>query len=415
MSATRRVLSRVQNKAPAAYAAAPGTPWAGMGTPTADGLQAFGAVSTLFSLVHRLTTAVAAVDWRMYRTTANPRPGIYHGEADRQEVLAHPALDVWNNPNPHMSRQELVETYLQHAELAGDGFLVIEFNPFAQSLPLELWPVRPDRMKPVPSVEDFLTGWVLTDAAGQQVPFPAAEILQMKYGPHPTDPYRGMGPVGSLLNVISSTQAAQLWNALFFRNNATPRGMWSIEDSVDDDEFREFQARLREQHQGVQNAHRDIVVDNGAKYTAIQVSAKDMQLVETFGVNRDVILEAYGMSKTMIGASESETNRATAETAEYIFAKYQLVERLERIKLILNQRFLPLFGTAARGVEFDYDNPVPEDKEAERADRESRVQSAVALVDAGWAPEEALKCMGLPPMTWVGPQNPANRPQEAMA
>jgi HK97 family phage portal protein len=303
-----------------------------------------------------------------------------------------------------MTQRELVETYIQHAELAGDSFLTVE--TMGLGFPVELWPLRPDRMTPVPSVENFLDGWEYRGANGRATPFDAGEVLQYKHGPHPTDPYRGMGPVATLLWTLGSHQAAQVWNQMFFTNGATPRGVWSIDDSVDDPEFEDFQRRLREQHRGSRNAHRDLVVDNGAKYTPISISAKDLQLVEQFGVNREMILEAYGMSKTMLGASESETNRATAETAEYVFAKYQLVDRLDKLKDILNLRFLPLFGPSARGVEFRYRNPVPEDEESEREDRDSRVAAAASAIEKGADPAAAYEAYGLPEMVWPDPAEP---------
>lgn len=396
MSATLRAIRRVTAKAPVAYAPSSGI--ATQLTPQpAGGLEAYSAVSTLFSVVHQLASSVASTEWYMCETPTQGRAR-YRSDEER-EITRHPALDTWNNPNDHMSQRELVETYIQHAELVGDSFLDIE--TLGLGFPVELWPLRPDLMTPVPSREDYLAGWQMRGVDGQTTDFDPAEILQYKHGPHPTNPYRGMGPVATLLWVLGSHQAAQIWNAMFFQNGATPRGYWSIDDSLDQPDFDEFTVRLREQHKGARNAHRDIVADNGAKYTPISISAKDLQLVEQFGINADMIREAYGVSKTMLGVAESETNRATAETAEYVFAKYRLVERLDKIKDILNQRFLPLYGTSARGAEFRYRNPVPADEEGERAERDSRVAAASAAIDKGADPAAAYEAYELPEMVWA--------------
>lgn len=406
MSATLRLVRRVTAKAPVAYAPTSGIA-SQLTTQPAGGLDAYGLVSTLFSVVHQLVTSAAAVEWYLCET---PTQGRARTRADEErEVTKHPALDTWNNPNDHMTQRELVETWLQHAELVGDSFLAVE--SMGLGFPVELWPLRPDRMMPVPSREDFLSGWQMRGVDGQTTDFEPREILQYKHGPHPTDPYRGMGPVPTLLWTLGSHRAAQVWNAMFFENGATPRGYWSIDDSLDQGEFAEFQVRLLEQHKGARNAHRDIVADNGAKYTPISISAKDLQLVEQFGVNADMIREAYGMSKTMLGVAESETNRATAETAEYVFAKYRLVERLDRMKDILNLRFLPLYGTSARGVQFKYRNPVPEDEESERAELDSKVKAAHAAITAGADPAVAYERYELPEMVWTKPEPPPVEPE----
>jgi hypothetical protein len=52
-------------------------------------------------------------------------------------------------------------------------------------------------------------------------------------------------------------------------------------------------------------------------------------------------------------------------------------------------------------VEFDYDSPVPDDLDREAAERTSKVNAAVALVNAGWDSVEVLESMGLPPMTFT--------------
>jgi hypothetical protein len=73
----------------------------------------------------------------------------------------------------------------------------------------------------------------------------------------------------------------------------------------------------------------------------------------------------------MLGLSE-EVNRATAQAAEYVFGKWLIVPRLERIKQALNDEFLPLFGPTTKGLEFDYESPVDDDADAgeRRADVE---------------------------------------------
>jgi hypothetical protein len=95
----------------------------------------------------------------------------------------------------------------------------------------------------------------------------------------------------------------------------------------------------------------------------------------------------------MTGAVD-DVNRANAEAAEYVFSKWVLVPRLERIKQALNADLLPLFGVT--DVEFDYESPVQEDAVAVNASRDSRVNAAVSLVAAGFDPAEVLEAMDLP-------------------
>ncbi len=254
-------------------------------------------------------------------------------------------------------------------------------------------------MVPVPHPTDFLTGWVYAGPSGEKVPLNRNEVVQLKM-PNPLDPYRGMGPVQSLLVDLDSTRYSAQWNRNFFLNSAEPGGIIEVDRRLDDDEFNEMTGRWREQHQGVAQAHRVAVLEQG-KWVERSFNQRDMQFVQLREVSRDIIREAFGMSKTMLGQTE-DVNRATAEAAEYVFARYQLVSRLERIKGVLNNEFLPMFGPTGQGVEFDYSNPVPNDREATNAERASKASAAVQLVSAGYDPAEVLDTVGLPPMTFVG-------------
>ncbi len=392
-------LGALLNKTPVSFVSRGSMPYPTMQRNDAESqMRQMGSVGTLFAIVHRISNSVAAVDWKLYRKNEDARRAYGPLEDRRVEVTRHLALDIWNNPNPFYTRQEFVESFTQHLDLTGEGYWVVARDARA-SFPMELWPVRPDRMVPVPHPTDFLTGWVYAGPSGEKVPLNRNEVVQLKM-PNPLDPYRGMGPVQSLLVDLDSTRYSAQWNRNFFLNSAEPGGIIEVDRRLDDDEFNEMTGRWREQHQGVAQAHRVAVLEQG-KWVERSFNQRDMQFVQLREVSRDIIREAFGMSKTMLGQTE-DVNRATAEAAEYVFARYQLVSRLERIKGVLNNEFLPMFGPTGQGVEFDYSNPVPNDREATNAERASKASAAVQLVSAGYDPAEVLDTVGLPPMTFVG-------------
>jgi HK97 family phage portal protein len=364
-------------------------------------MRAYGAVGTLFATVHRTSADTAKVEWRLWRKAASGK------KEDRTEVTRHAALDLWNRPNPFYTRQEFVETFQQHIDLTGEGWWVVGRNP-RSPLPLELWPVRPDRMAPVPSATDFIAGYVYTGPDGEKIPLELADVMQLKM-PNPLDPYRGLGPVQAILTDIDSEKYSAEWNRNFFVNGAEPGGIIELPEHLGDDEFDEMTTRWREQHQGVANAHRVAVIERGGKWVDRKYSMRDMQFTELRRASRETIREAFGMSKTMLGAAESETNRATAEAAEYVYAKYQITERLDRIKGVLNTELLALYGPGAGDLEFDYEDPVPENAEADNAGRDSKVAAAVALIGQGADPAETMQAFELPDIPFAAP-TPAPAP-----
>ncbi|MEU2510558.1 phage portal protein [Streptomyces syringium] len=357
-------------------------------------MRAMGSVGTLFAIVRRTTEATSQVEWKLFRQA---KSGL---REDRVEVTSHAALDLWNKPNQFMPRQEFVETFQQHMDLTGEAWWVIARDPRA-SIPLELWPVRPDRMEPRPDPDEFLTGYLYRGPAGEQVPLGRDEVVQLRT-PNPLDPYRGMGPVQALLADIDATKFSAEWNRSFFYNSAEPGGLVEVDKRLSDQEFDEFNARWGEQHKGVANAHRVGLLEGGMKWVDRKYTMRDMQFAELRQVSREIIREAFGMPKGMLGTVD-DVNRANAEAGEVMFSRYLVVPRLERIKAALNHELLPLFGATARGLEFDYCDPVPADRELEAKELTAKAAAARELIDAGAYGPEALAAVGLPEIAFGQP------------
>jgi HK97 family phage portal protein len=359
-------------------------------------LSAMGSVGTLFAIVHRLSNATSQVEWKLYR---KPCPG---SKDERTEVISHAALDLWRKPNPFMPGQEFVESFQQHVDLTGEGWWVISK---AGTLPLELWPVRPDRMAPIPDRRDFIAGYVYTSPDGEQVPLRRDEVIQLRM-PNPEDIYRGMGPVQAILTDLDATKYSAEWNRNFFLNSSEPGGIIEVDKRLSDDEFDELTARWGEQHRGISRAHRVAVIEAGMKWVDRSFSQRDMQFAELRGVSSAVIREAFGLPKFAIGDVD-DVNRAVAEASAVWFASYLTVPRLERIKGSLNFELLPMYGPGAEDLEYDYVSPVPEDAERQDARLTAQANAAKTLTDAGYDPAGVLDTVGLPPIVHLGRPEPA--------
>lgn len=365
-------------------------------------MEAVIANSTLFAIVDRCATGMASIDWHLYRKAPPGAPA-----EDRQEVTVHAALDLWNRPNSFFTQQEFVETTQQHHELTGEMFWVIARDP-RSPIPLELWPVRPDRMRPVPDPQRFLVGYIYCGPDGEEVPLGLDEVIFVRR-PNPLDPYRGMSAVASAMVPIEGAAFAAEWNRNFFKNSAEPGGLIRVERKLSKPEFTLLRQRWAEQHQGVAAAHRVAVLEGGAEWVERKYTQKDMQFVELRQATREDIREAFGFPKPLLGAVD-DVNRANAEAAEYVFAKWLMIPRADRYKGALNNDLLPLFD--ATDLEFDYDSPVAEDEEAENAERDSKVQAAVALINLGADPTEVFDWLEIPafPVTTPAPPPAAGAP-----
>jgi HK97 family phage portal protein len=389
----RSLIGTIVNKAPVSFTQQRPSIYSAQPRNDATGqMMAMGAVGTLFAITSRLANATSQVDWKLYRKAASGRP------EDRVEVTRHLALQIWNKPNDFMTRQEFVESFQQHVDLTGEGWLVVERDSRA-TFPTGLWYVRPDRIDPVPDPVDFLSGYVYTSPDGQKVPLERNEVIQLRM-PNPLTPYRGMGPVQSVMLDVESARYSAEYNRNFFKNSAEPGGIIEMPDGVSDDDFNEMRDRWNEQHRGVSGAHRVAILEGGAKWVDRKYTQRDMQFVELSGLSSEKIREAFAFPKPLLG-SVDDVNRANAEAGEVVFARWLIVPRLERIKQALNNDFLPLFGSTGQGLEFDYCNPVPEDQVAENDELTARSNAASTLINAGLDPVGVLSAVGLPEIAYV--------------
>lgn len=362
-------------------------------------LEVYGQVGTLFAVVNTLASDTAAVKWTCYKTAAS---GL---EEDRVPAPEHPSVELWNKPNPHMPGRMFREIFQQHVELVGEADFVISTVKIAgANVPIEMWPVRPDRIKPVPDPYEFIKGYVYTSPDGEKVPLEPHEVQRIMM-PNPADPYRGLGPVQAIMTDLDSAKYSAEWNRNFFENSAEPGGVIEVDHRMQDDEFEELRERWNAGHRGVNKAHRVAILESGAKYVARGFTQKDMQFAELRMLSRNVILEAFGFPKHMLGIAE-DVNRANAEAAEYLYSKYRLVQRLDRIKGMLNHGILPMYGKRGQGYEWDYENPVAENSEARNAAVTANSAALVAMVEKGFEVEDVLQYLGMPEIGYEKPAPP---------
>lgn len=322
-------------------------------------LQAMGNTSWLYAVVSRIAQAVAASEWRLYRVGPNKK---------RTRIARHPLLDLFNSCNPFYTREELLESSQQHLELAGEAWWLILRNGAGQ--PVELWTVRPDRMAPIPHPQQFIAGYVYS-IGQERIPLAKEDVVFIRM-PNPLDPYRGAGPVQSLLCDLDSESYAARWTRNFFKNSAEPGGIIEYDQELSDSEFERLVSRWQAQHRGVANAHRVAILERGT-WKDRKYSFRDMMFPDLRKLNRDIILGAFGMPKSILGITD-DVNLANSQAGEVMFGRWVVRPRLQRIRAAINERLCPLFGP---DLEFDFVDPTPDNRELALAEADRGYRSGL--------------------------------------
>lgn len=353
-------------------------------------MNVYGSVGWLFAVVDRITTSVASADWHLF--AKNRR--------NEMEIIEnHPLIDLWQQPNPFYSRQEFLEISQQHLDLTGEMWWLVLRN--STGLPQELWPIRPDRITPVPDTQEFIKGYIY-QIGNQKFALAREEVIFTRI-PSPVDPYRGMGPIQSLYADLDSERLAATWVRNFFNNSAVPGGVIEFDQPLTDPEFEAFQMRWQGLHQGVSNAHRVALIERG-HWKQAMYNQRDMQFEQLRRLNRDTILGAFGMPAAIMGISDS-VNRANAEAAEVMYSRWVVRPRLRRIRSTVNRSLAAMFG---EGLHLEFIDPTPEDHALalDKAERSYRAGFVTA--------NEARAMIGLDEMAGGEDLRPANAPAGAL-
>ena len=212
-------------------------------------------------------------------------------------------------------------------------------------------------MKPIPHPTEFISGYEYRVGAAA-MSLEKDDVIYTR-NPNPLDQYRGIGVVQSMMVDLGAERLAAEWMQNFFRNSAEPGGIIEFPTNLQDADFERLAERWRFQHQGVANAHRVAILERGT-WKDRKITQRDMQFEQLRRFERDQILGAFGMPLPIMGITES-VNRANAEAAEVMYARWLVRPRLMRIRSALNEKLLKLYPDGD-GLMFDFVDPVPENR-----------------------------------------------------
>jgi HK97 family phage portal protein len=214
------------------------------------------------------------------------------------EVLeSHPFLDLIANPNPFTTEFELWEMTLIHMYLAGNAywFKVRSGNGKIQ----EIWPLRPDRMRIVPSSKELISQYMYV-LDGKEYPIDVQDILHFKF-PNPTSDIYGMSPIKPALRQISTDNEATQFTKALLQNSAVPGGILTTEQPLQEHLVRRMQEQWHSKY-GNNNRGTVAVVDSGLSYQAIGMNMNELSFADLRNISESRILMVLGVPPILVGA-----------------------------------------------------------------------------------------------------------------
>lgn len=292
----------------------------------------------VYACVRMRSQAVSSVPWRAEKLTSE---GWQHQpDSDLQRLI--------DRPNPDMDRTMLFKFVMQHLDLSGNSFLS-KVRTTPNSLPYQLWVLMPDRIKVIPGSVRLVDEYRY-DAAGNRS-IPPEDMVQFMY-PDPENMYFGVAPLKPAGQAVDIDNEAERFQKVSLENRGLSDLHVEIPEDTDPDDLDRMKKRFNEDNTGARNARRTLFTN--AKITQLNVTAAELDFVNSRKFTREEIFTAYGVPPPMLGVYDNAT-LANIETARQIFWRDTIVPVLDELEAKLNLSLTYEFGSEWR-LKYDISN-----------------------------------------------------------
>ena len=293
--------------------------------------------------ISAISDDVASIELHLYKRTK--------GGSDAEEIFEHPALDVLYKVNDFTTKFDHFWLTQQYLESIGEAPWFLEI---AGGQVKSIYLLRPDFIEIVFDNQKIIKGYKYTIDVRKEIFIETQELIFIKY-PSLLRSFRGEGTLSQARRTVDLDNYSEEWNLNFFYNSARPDAILTAEGQINELQQKQMKSAWKKEFKGIDNRAKLAILTGGLKYTPMNFSQKDMEFLDQQRFSRDKILSIFRVPKTILGMTEG-VNRATAEAADYVFAKRTIKPKMQRLIEQLNEFYMPLFG---EDLYLTYSDPVP--------------------------------------------------------
>lgn len=336
----------------------------------------------VYACVRAIAEEVGKIELRLFQTKS---------DGTSEEIHDSEILDILASINSFQTKFELFFTTAAHLELTGNAFWFLDGVQNDGDKPTAIYSLNPKYIRIIKeNVPVFISGYKYVIGASAQK-FKPCQILHFKY-PDPNDPYEGIGTVQAIQDWINADSYASLVNLNYFRNGARLAGVLESENFTTPEQLDYMKKQFVQLYASAANAYQIAALPKGTKFVTMSDTPKDMDFANLQDKMRDKILAGFRVPKTILGTAESETNRATAETANYVFSERTIKPKMNLIVSYLNEFLVSRYGD---NLYLDFVDPTPQNRELEISEM-AAASGAQPILSPN---EQRERYFGAPPIT----------------
>ena len=244
----------------------------------------------------------------------------------------HPFAKVLENPNPSLSKFDLLVATASFLELTGDAFWYYAVGERSRQ-PKEIYLMRPDRVEVVVDGDTGeVMGYKFRNDDGTKIPLEVDEVEHIKTF-NPLNQYRGMGTLEAAILYVEIENDTSEFQRNFMKNQATPSGVLTISGKIEKEAFNKLKTQWKEKQAGLANVGKTLFIrEADAKFTKVGLGLDELDLKALKELSEGKLFKMFRVPKIILGDTDQNgLGRANAETADYIFAKRTIDPKQTRL------------------------------------------------------------------------------------
>lgn len=239
-------------------------------------------------------------------------------------VREHPLFRVLHRrPNGWQTAFEF-RSYMQQCALGavGSGHRGDAFARIVRSRGrvIGLIPFHPDRITPRQRT-DLELEYVFQPNGGAQQVLPQSEVFHLRFGLS-EDGVTGLSLVKQAAEAIGLALQTERAAARLFKNGNITGGVLEHPDRLSPESYDRLQTSLADRA-GAENAHRDMILEEGMKYAKASQTGRDSQAIENRKHQIEDIARAFGVPRPLLGVDETSWGSGIDVLGQF-FVRYGL-------------------------------------------------------------------------------------------
>jgi HK97 family phage portal protein len=338
--------------------------------------EGFGRNPMVYRAVLTLATACAGVKLRAYADNTGSSAKDSSGRQDK-ELPNHPLLKLLTKPNPGQGGASLIRDFVAYLILEGNSYLEAVGPETRMAPPVELYALRPDRMRILPDARNKVGGYEYGMGNNKVKYLPRGDgLLPVMHSKlfAPLDDWYGLSPIKVAALAIDVRNQADEWGLSLLQNSARPPGFFSAKGTLPDHVYSRIKRDLEERYSGVANAGKPGLLEGDMTWVQSGLGPLDM---DWFNMSREKsrdIAVTIGVPSELLGDSSNKTYSNFQEARRSMYTESAL-PLLDTVLDDLNN-WLPRFYDG--GVRIAYDRNDIDALQEDRAAVWNRTLNAVA-------------------------------------